>query len=150
MNFLTNIFLFNVNSRISNKKNLKQKLHLLLCWMNTCPVFCQWKKMNTFFSKHIWRKGLNSLLKFTNFKKALMISWKKNAKLYKKGIPFKLLQEISLSFLEQILWVSSWIANISVITATILGKTSVSNYEINFTSPPLFMIARSGAEVSIL
>lgn len=75
---------------------------------------------------------------------------KKNAKLYKKGIPFKLLQEISLSFLEQISWVSSWIANISVITATILGKTSVSNYEINFTSPPLFMIARSGAEVSIL
>lgn len=66
---------------------------------------------------------------------------KKKSWIMRKIIPFKLLQEISLSFSEQILQVSSWASSISVITAVVLGKTPVSNYDINSTLQPLFIIA---------
>lgn len=70
----------------------------------------------------------------------------------KKGIPFKLLQEISLSFLEQILLVSSWVANISVITATffrenICVKLLILFYFVNIVHDCKLP---SGAEASIL
>lgn len=145
MNFLTNVSLFKENSRFSLKKNVKQNPQFLFSWTSTFPIFRQCKKMKTFFSKPIWRNGgylgLNSLLKFiSTLQESPTDVMRKKAKLYEKGHSFQAASGNKL-ILQHILLISSWVANISVITVTILGKMSVSNYEFNFTSWILFMTA---------